>query len=104
MDWLTNLSRSKSNKKSTQLKSTQLKSTPKLVSKNKDVRYYVKSTDNKVVKAHKRENGPGYVYHKKTADGLRRIPIKGTTYKSEEDAKKKAQKIREDSKKKRINK
>lgn len=57
-------------------------------------RYYVK-TDNRVVTAYKREGGTGYVYRKRTPNGVRNVPINGTTYKTERDAKKKAQVNRE---------
>lgn len=57
-------------------------------------RYYVKS-DNRVVTAYKKENGPGYVYHKRTPTGVRNVPIQGTTFKTERDAKKRAQANRE---------
>ncbi len=100
MEWLNGLVKKTSNKR---------KSTPgrrpvrrpsgkkrvsrtKRVSRNRSkpkTRYYVKS-DNRVVTAYKKESGPGYVYHKRTPNGVRNVPIQGTTYKTERDAKKKA--------------
>ena len=54
-------------------------------------RYYVKKSDNRVVTAYKTENGAGYVYRKRTPNGTRNIPVRGTTYKTEAQAKKKAE-------------
>jgi hypothetical protein len=51
-------------------------------------RYYVKN-DNRIVTAYKKESGPGYIYRKRSASGIRNVPIKGTTYKTEHLAKKK---------------
>lgn len=55
-----------------------------------EARYYVKS-DNRVVAVRRNSGKPGYHYKKRTSDGTtRNITVTGNTYKSKEDAVKKA--------------
>jgi len=97
MDWLNSLVRKTSAKKTsgssrsaTRPARARSASASKSGSAAKDTRYYVKS-DNRVVTAYPKPKGSGYVYHKRTEDGVRNVPINGRTFKTEEDARKKAQ-------------
>ncbi len=59
-------------------------------------RYYVKTSDKRVVVAHK---GPsGYVYHKRTSSGVRNVPVRGNTYKTEKEARDKVERLKKQSK------
>lgn len=49
-------------------------------------------SNNKVKTAYKNEGGPGYFLKRKTLTGIRKVPIKTTIFKTEEDAKKSAAK------------
>jgi hypothetical protein len=81
MNWLNNLvSKKKTTKKTTD-------------KKHAEVRYHVKS-DGRIVKAYKNEGKPGYVYHKRTENGVRNVPINSTTYATENEAKAKSERIK----------
>jgi len=64
--------------------------------KTSDKRYYVKN-DKRIVTAYKNPGG-GYVYHKRTSDGVRNIPVNGNTYKTEKEAKAKVERLKNKNK------
>lgn len=70
---------------------------------DKPRRWCVRS-DNRVVAVYKKPNGPGYVQHRRTADGTRNVPFNGTTYKTEQLAKERATRNKERAKKKKASK
>ena len=84
MDWLKGLVRSASGKKTVQR--------TKRASGEK--RYYVKTSDKRIVTAYKNPNGSGYVYHKRSSSGTRNVPVKGNTYASEKEAREKVERLK----------
>jgi hypothetical protein len=87
MDWLKGL-----------VKSTSAKKVQKTKRTSGEKRYYVKTSDKRVVTAYKNPNGTGYVYHKRTASGTRNIPANGNIYKTEKEAKEKVERLKKQSK------
>jgi len=83
MDWLKGLVRSASGKKTVRSRKT-----------SNEKRYYVKTSDKRIVTAYKNPGGAGYVYHKRTNSGTRNIPVNGITYKTEKEAKERVERLR----------
>lgn len=90
MDWLGELV---SGKKETSTKRTSVKKT------SNEKRYHVRNSDKKVLVAHKSPTGNGYVYKSKNSNGTsRNVHVNGNLYKTQEEAKKKADKLKNQSK------
>ena len=83
MDWVKDLL---SNKKSSSPQKTKKTSN--------DKRFYVKTSDKRIVTAYKNPNGTGYVYHKRSASGTRNVPVKGHTYATEKEAKERVERLK----------
>jgi len=60
-------------------------------------KYHVRTSDKKVVTAYKNQTGAGYVYHKRGTNGTRNVPVKNNLYKTEDEAKKKVERLRKAS-------
>jgi len=61
-------------------------------------RFHVRNADKKILIAHKSPTGNGYVYKTKGANGTRNVHIQGNLYKTEEEAKKKQEKLKKQEK------
>jgi len=85
MDWLKGLVKSPSTKKTIPRRGS---------NKNTDKRYHVRTSDKRIVTAYKNQNGPGYVYHKRSASGVRNVHINSNLYKTEQEAKKKIERLK----------
>lgn len=86
MDWLKDLVTEK--KKEHSAKRTS-------VSKKPEKRFHVRNSDKRILVAHKNPSGNGFVYKSKTPSGkTRNVHINGNLYKTEEEAKKKAEKLK----------
>ena len=92
MDWLKGLVKSTSNTRKPARRNSSGK-------KSAEKRYYVKHSDKRIVTAYKNPNGPGYVYHKRNANGVRNVPVNGNTYKTEQEAKAKLERLKKAGKK-----
>jgi hypothetical protein len=89
MDWLKDLI---GNNKETLVKRT---SVTKKTSNEK--RFHVRNSDKRILIAHKSPTGNGYVYKTKGPNGTRNVHIQGNLYKTEDDAKKKVEKLKKDN-------
>jgi len=65
--------------------------------KDTSKRYHVRMSDKKVVTAYKNQNGPGYVYHKRTTSGTKNVLANNNLYKTSDEAKKKAERLKKES-------
>ena len=83
MEWFKNLGKLMSGKKTSNKKTNVA-----------DKRYFVRPSDNRVLTAYKKPDGPGYVYHKKSSSGIRNVHIRGSTHKDEKSAKQKAERMK----------
>jgi len=58
-------------------------------------RFHVRNSDKRILVAHKSPTGNGFVYKTKTTDGKsRNVHVNGNLYKTQEEAKKKAEKLK----------
>lgn len=90
MDWLKDLV---SQKKETPVKRT---SVTKKTSNEK--RFHVRNSDKRILVAHKSPTGNGYVYKSKGQNGTRNVHIQGNLYKTEDEAKKKVERLKKQEK------
>ncbi len=63
-----------------------------------DKRFHVRNSDKRILVAHKSPTGSGYVYKSKGQSGVRNVHIQGNLYKTEEDAKKKVERLKKQEK------
>ena len=86
MDWIKNLvdkKKDQSVKRSSIIKKT-----------SNEKRFHVRTSDKKVLIARKNPKGTGFVYKSKGPSGTRNVHINGNLYKTEEEAKKKVEKLK----------
>jgi len=96
MEWLNNLVGKKEPVKRASV--TKKTSNEKAEKDKADRRYHVRNRDHKILIAFKGPNG-GYVYKTKSPDGTTRlVHIQGNLYKTEEDAKKKVERLKKETK------
>jgi hypothetical protein len=77
-----------------QKKETSTKRTSVTKKASNDKRFHVRNSDKRILIAHKSPTGNGFVYKTKTKDGSRNVHIQGNLYKTEEEAKKKAERLK----------
>ena len=90
MDWIKDLVGQKNE--------TPVKRTSVTKRTSNEKRYHVRNSDRKILIAHKSPTGNGYVYRSKGPNGTRNVHIQGNLYKTEEEAKKKVEKLKKQSK------
>jgi hypothetical protein len=90
MDWLRDLVG--------QSKETPVKRTSVTKRTSNEKRFHVRNSDKKILVAHKSPTGNGYVYKSKGPNGTRNVHIQGNLYKTEEEAKKKVEKLKKQEK------
>jgi len=88
MDWLKDLTA----KKETPIKRASISKK----TSNNDKKYHVRNSDKKILVAYKSPTGSGYVYKSKGPNGTRNVHIQGNLYKTEEDAKKKVERLKKE--------
>ncbi len=77
-----------------QKKETPVKRTSVTKKTSNEKRFHVRNSDKKILIAHKSQSGSGYVYKSKGPGGTRNVHIQGNLYKTEEDAKKKVERLK----------
>ena len=90
MDWLKDLV---GQKNETPVKRT---SVTKRISTER--RFHVRNSDKRILVAHKNPNGNGFVYKSKGPNGSRNVHINGNLYKTEDEAKKKVERLKRQEK------
>ena len=90
MDWLKDLIGQK--------KETPVKRSSNSKKTSNEKRFHVRTSDKRILVAHKSPTGNGFVYKTKTATGTRNVHINGNLYKTEEDARKKVERLRKQEK------
>ena len=90
MDWLKDLVGQK--------KETPVKRTSVTKKTSNERRFHVRNSDKRILVAHKSPTGSGYVYKTKGPNGVRNVHINGNLYKTEEDAKKKVERLKRQEK------
>jgi hypothetical protein len=86
MDWLKDLIGEK--------KTIPVKRTSVTKKTSTEKRFHVRNSDKRILVAHKSPTGNGFVYKTKTQDGTRNVHIKGNLYKTEDQAKKKVERLK----------
>jgi hypothetical protein len=88
MDWLKDLV--------SQKKETPVKRSSVTKKGSNEKRFHVRNSDKRILIAHKSPTGSGYVYKSKGANGTRNVHIQGNLYKTEEEAKKKVERLKKE--------
>ena len=90
MDWLKDLVTEKKTVPVKRISNSRKVSTEK--------RFHVRNSDKKILIARKSETGNGFVYKSKNSNGTRNVHVNGNLYKTEEEAKKKVERLKKKEK------